>query len=145
VEIVASKKEKEAERQEAIERLREILPPGSVVTCVLRHVARSGMYRAIDLYVFKCGDEGRIDHLWLSYNVAKALGYRFDERREAVGISGCGMDMGFALVHELSLTLHPESKGGGEERTTSGSFKAANKPTPECYARGYSLKHEWLG
>ena len=118
---------KERERQEAITRLREWVTPGATLTTVLRHRSASGMYRAIDVYLFTAAqhDDGTpwINKRWLSALVARALGYRFDEKREAVGISGCGMDMGFEIVYNLSRVLFKDTV-----------------PTDA----GYVLKHEWL-
>ncbi len=92
-----------AEREEAKERLREILQPGDTVYTVLRHVSRSGMSRAIDVYKLEDGEP-----MWLSRLAATAAGYRFSDRYEAVDMGGCGMDMGFALVYAVSRSLWPD-------------------------------------
>lgn len=42
---------------------------------------------------------------FLSWYVAKALGYRFSEDTEALVVGGCGMDMGFHVVYSLSYAL----------------------------------------
>ena len=108
---------KQADRKEAIESLRESLKPGDTVYTVLRHVSRSGMSRTISAHSFEqhykddeCGEstEDYIQPLWLSYNVAKAIESPFDPNREGVKMSGCGMDMGFALVYDLSRVLWPD-------------------------------------
>jgi hypothetical protein len=97
-------------------KLRAMLPPGSTVHCVLRHVGRSGMARWIDLYLV----EGDSTH-WLSPLAAKAAGFTFDRKREAIKVGGCGMDMGFALVSTLSAYLYPDGFGcigdGGKDRS----------------------------
>ena len=96
-------KKQSAERQEAITRLRETLKPGDTVYTVLRSVSRSGMNRKIDLYKLE-NSEPR----WLSPLAARACGWTFDTKREAISVGGCGMDMGFHLVYNLSRTLfHP--------------------------------------
>ena len=97
---------KDAERQEYLEKLREILKPGDVVYTTVKHVSRSGMSRSIDVHIIR-GNEPR----WLSYWVAKALGRGFDDKRECVKSSGCGMDMGFELVYALSSALSPNGFG----------------------------------
>lgn len=46
--------------------------------------------------------DGKPDEsLWLSRLVARALGYRYNERREAISVPGCG----FSKSHELSTAL----------------------------------------
>jgi len=109
-----------ATQKEAIETLREILKPGDRVYTILRHVSRSGMMRHISL-VIKSDANGIRD---ISHLAAKALDYK---RADNGGIktSGCGMDMGFDLVYNLSMVLFcPEGK-----YTHEGA---------------YALKHEWL-
>lgn len=99
-------KAQQAEREEARERLRAILPPGATVYTVLRHVARSGMSRSIDVYLI---DESG-PH-WLSRLVSRATGLAFDKKREAVKMGGWGMDMGFAIVANLGHALYPDGFG----------------------------------
>jgi hypothetical protein len=86
------------DREEATERLRALLKPGDTVTGIVRTVARSGMSRTIDFYA---GSElGQ----YLTGYMAKAL----DLGRTpdgAVRVHGCGMDMIFATVYDLSRTL----------------------------------------
>jgi len=108
------------DRQQAIEELRKLLPPGTTVYTVLRHVARSGMSRDIDVYVFP-SDGGETSPRWLSHLVAKATGFTFTDRRDALRVGGCGMDMGFHVVSTLSRVLYPDGFGclgdGGENRS----------------------------
>jgi len=70
------------------------------VYCIVRSVSRSGMSRTISMHIVR---DGRI--LGLSYNAATFLGRSYKDREGAVRIDGCGMDMGFALVSELSHYL----------------------------------------
>ena len=88
------------ERAESIERLRSCVKPGQTVYCILRSCARSGMSREISLLVF---DGESVFHL--DYNAAIVLGYSSKGNGHGVRIGGCGMDMGFALVYELSRAL----------------------------------------
>ena len=109
------------ERQERIEHLRSFLVPGETIFTVLRHVSRSGMYRAIDLFVMRDNQPSRI-----SWGVACALdGVRYDTRHDAVGVTGCGMDMGFDVVNGLSYTLH------GMKDSDAGRA-------------GYTFEHRWM-
>ena len=87
----------------AREQLREVLKPGTTVQTILRSVSRSGMSREISAVVVT-KDGGVID---LDSHIARAdIGYTFGKLGLKVG--GCGMDMGFALVYDLSRTLYPE-------------------------------------
>lgn len=88
------------ERAQAREDLRKLLRRVKVLNTVLRHCSRSGMYRVIGVLLVK--KEWTRD---LSCRVASALGWGHNSRYEGVSVSGCGMDMGFHLVYELSHLL----------------------------------------
>jgi hypothetical protein len=79
--------------------LRVIFPPGSTARTVLRHVSRSGMARWISV-IGPDGDD-------VTVKVAAAIGERVHERAGSfcIRVNGCGMDMGFSLVYELSSVL----------------------------------------
>lgn len=89
-------------RQEALEHLREVLPAGSTVYCVLEHVSRSGMSRRIKVYA--TGTDGELFHI--SHTVSLVTGYPRTVGRDGVKIGGAGMDMGWDLVHTLGVYLH---------------------------------------
>lgn len=92
--------------EQAITRLKELLPPGATVYTSVRHVSRSGMSRSISCYAM-------VDNqpIWIDSLVSKATGLTFDSKREAIKISGCGMDMGFAIVYELGYSLYKNGFG----------------------------------
>ena len=79
--------------------LLEWLKPGDTVHLVLRHVSRSGMYRAISLLHMEDGYPRRLD------GYASDLLEGYDKKHEACRASGCGMDMGFHLVYTLGHVL----------------------------------------
>ena len=81
-------------RQDAIEHLRELLKPGNTVYTVLRHVSRSGMQRAISPIIM--GEDGPYD---LTYWASRALDWHVDNSNGGIKVDGCGMDMGFDVVH----------------------------------------------
>lgn len=85
---------------------------GFKVYTVIRSVSSSGMYRTISPIIFV---DGRVLHI--AYATAIVTGYKYTEKNghSAIGISGCGMDMGFDLVYNLSSALY-----GHEER---GAYK----------------------
>ena len=100
-----------ARKEECITRLKELIKPGDTVYCTLKHVSRSGMYRVIDLHIMKDNEPWRISTL------AADLLEGYDGRWEGCKAHGCGMDMGFHLVYNLSSILFPDGFGciGNEE------------------------------
>jgi len=133
---------KEREKEEYKEKLRGVLAPGDVVYTTVRHVSRSGMRRAIDVHIIR--DE---EPLWLSYQVAKALGWHFNEKNEAVDVDGCGMDMGFHIVYELSRALFPkgfECVGEGKCRSNDHTNGDRNYEPHHHQDGGYALRQRWL-
>lgn len=96
--------EEQEKQAESIVALRGMLAPGSVVYTVLRHVSRSGMTRGIDLYLIQDNRPRCI-----TFTAGHAIGspQSFKDWKEGKGlrVSGCGMDMGFSLVHDLSRVL----------------------------------------
>lgn len=96
-----------AERQEAINRLREEIHPGDKIYTILRHRSRSGMQRSISL--IQIDSEGTTRE-W-DYLAARAMGDRIDNVNGGIKVSGCGMDMGFHLVYNLGRTLFPGGFG----------------------------------
>ena len=81
---------------------------------VLRHCSQSGMSRTISIHYVEAAT-GTI--LNLNYAASVLLDRAMDPRRDGVVCKGCGMDMGYDLVHSLGLCA------GGD---------------------GYQLRHQWL-
>lgn len=100
-----SKKEKEDEKQAAIETLRSLLPRGAKIYVIVRDVARSGMSRRMDIYAIDPGESPR----WITGHVARALG--LTTTAHGLRIHGYGMDMTFALADDLSRTLYRAGYG----------------------------------
>lgn len=143
-----------SDRQAAIERLREWVKPGDTIHTILRNTSRSGMSRTISPVV---NSED------ISFWVARALDMSIDQDRGGIKISGCGMDMGFALVYDLSRTLFPNGFGDEGELPLGHKIRP---PTKEKAAQavakgakfhgrngdtsgwdndgGYALKQRWL-
>lgn len=111
---------KELEKNESIERLLKLIGDDKkpVIYTILRSVSSSGMSRDISLVYIKNGDP-----YFITYSASCALGDRLVSRNgsDAIRVNGCGMDMGFHLVYNLSSVLFK-----GEERA------------------GYKLSHRWL-
>jgi hypothetical protein len=113
------KEQKQLDRDYAIEHLlTHYVREGAKVYTILRHVSASGMSRDISLVVAQ-GDE-IID---ITYYAAHALGDKLiaSKGHRAIRQGGCGMDMGFNLVYNLSSVLF-----AGQERA------------------GYVLKQGWI-
>lgn len=133
-----------AEREEARDRLREMLNPGDTVYTVLRHVSRSGMSREITMHVIEDGEPW-----WISGYAARAAGNRLGPR-DGVVVSGCGMDMGFALVYELSRALYPDGFGcigkgcPANDHVNPGDRRDDYSPDHWHREGGYALRHRWL-
>lgn len=75
------------------------LASGTVYT-ILRHVSRSGMRRCISVFCIKDGAPVLLDGF-----AAAAIGLRTSAKHGGIVIDGVGMDMGYALVHELGRVL----------------------------------------
>jgi hypothetical protein len=131
--------------EETTKRLRDILKPGSTVYTKLTHVARSGMTRWVELYIVEDGEIRNITH-----SAASAAGMDYDNKREAIRVSGCGFNACSSLVYELGWALYPEGFtciGEGcpsSEHVNSGPGR--NDYTPHLHARGggYALKQRDL-
>jgi hypothetical protein len=89
-----------AEREESLAELRRLLRPGDKVSCIIRHVSRSGMRRVITPILFK-----RNEPHYLSYHAARVLDWGEDRREGGVKVDGCGMDMCFHLVYCLARSI----------------------------------------
>ena len=141
----------------ARDQLMRLCPPGTTVYTVLNSVSRSGMSRDIKMYVIVDGAPQ-----WIAGYAAVLLGEKVTPR-DGIKAGGCGMDMGFHLVYNLSMTLYPTGHGctgedcpsndhsnGDRDRTPHG-----NGMTPHLRAvaigadhwhreGGYALRHRWM-
>ena len=82
------------------------IDPGDTVYTVLRHVSRSGMSRSISVIVLtEDYPNNGVHPRDVSFSVAKLLGMSYDMKTGGVKVNGCGMDMGFHLVSNLSYAL----------------------------------------
>lgn len=144
-----------SEKAEAIARLREIVPPGTTIRCVLRHVSRSGMMRRIDFYAPGADADGSVSMNFLTGLISKACGYPFPRDGSGLKVTGCGMDMGFAVVYDLAATLYPDGFKclGACNRGNRRGCPSADHSNGMSYRRGrmhnghqggYALRCEWL-
>ena len=83
------------EQQAAQDTLDSSLTEGRNVFFNITGVAKSGMSRTMEVYVIEGDDLRRITHYF-----ARAGGYKLTDK--GIRISGCGMDMRFALLADVS-------------------------------------------
>lgn len=132
---------RETEITEARAALLEWLQPGDTVHTILRHVSTSGMSRRISLIKIHEGDTISLD-----YQAAKLMDCRIADKGGIVA-SGCGMDMGFHLVYNLSRYLWPEGYDcAGEKRCHSNDHSNGDRNYKSHHHAdgGYALSHRWL-
>ena len=129
------------DKQSSKEMLLELVKPGDTVYTILRHVSRSGMSRSIDLIVMSDGKP-----LSISAWAADVINIRLDHDRWGLKIRGTGMDMGFALVYELSSALFRDNFTCiGEGCPANDHFNGDRDYTPHQHSdAGYALRQLWL-
>ena len=122
---MSTKTEKQAERADAITRLRSFLKPGDNITTTVLHVARSGMSRSIRCQAIRHDDDGApyIDDI--SWLVARAIGARLDDRGGVV-IGGCGFDATFEVVYSLGRVLFPDGFAPSNKAMRPSDGKVVN-------------------
>lgn len=104
---ITKKQEKINEMNEAMESLKGILEKGKhTVYTSLLHVSQSGMTRRISCYV--ATGEGELTNI--DWYIEKLDLYKRDNKG-GLKVSGCGMDMGFSVVYELSCKLYRNEDG----------------------------------
>ena len=140
-------------KAESARDLRNLLKPGDTVSTILRSVSRSGMMRRISLVIARNNEV-----LDITWDAARVFGDPVKQRGRYVQdagmvVEGCGMDMGFHLVYNLSSALFPdgfECIGRDEKRAI---YCPANdhcngdrnyKPHMHPNAGGYALNHRWI-
>jgi len=99
---MSKKQDQENARVELDNILRDIKT--DTIYTVLRHVSSSGMQREISI---KMIDADRIIHL--DYLVSTALGMK-QGKHNGIVVRGCGMDMGFHIVHNILRAINPSKQ-----------------------------------
>jgi hypothetical protein len=126
-------------RAQAIDRLRKDfgVKAGSTIYTTVKHVSRSGMSRTIACYVSHKGNIHDVSAL-----VATAIGARFDRDRGGVIMTGCGMDMTFATVYNLSRSMWPNGhKCNGIE---SGKHRCPSNDHSNDYGQARRIARDEL-
>tara|TARA_R100000995_G_C3372344_1_gene72312 strand:+ start:81 stop:464 length:384 start_codon:yes stop_codon:yes gene_type:complete len=121
------------EINESLESLRNWIKKGDTLHTTVRHVSRSGMMRYITTRHLKTPEhlahsqERQVNISNYDYHIARVLDLREAPNYQGLKVGGCGMDMGFWLVYNLSRVLFKDEPRGEADRD-----------------QGYWLKHEWL-
>lgn len=116
---------KEPVTKEEIDRLKAWIEANNyTVYTALRHVSKSGMQRQISVVipirsVVSVPGPVVVQFVHPSYTVAKLLDRKYTEKsgHNAIVCNGCGTDMGFDLIYNLSYVL---------------------------YGDGYKIRQEWI-
>ena len=80
----------------------ELKKDETVFTTTL-HVSKSGMTRHIKFFVIRDNSP-----LYLTNTIIEKLGYKPNKHWDSIVVRGCGMDMGYHVVHNLSFALFGE-------------------------------------
>jgi len=130
------------EKEKAIKSLKKILKPGDTIFTKLNYCSSNGMTRAISLIVMRNNEP-----LDISYDAAIAMGDKLHKTHDGITIGGCGMDMGFALVYNLSSTLYRNGFNCiGEKKCPSNDHVNGdrNYNKHKHNSSGYALRQRWL-
>lgn len=138
--------DKQSSKEEARRQLLGMIKPGDTIYTILRHVSRSGMTRVIDLVLMPKRGTEETGPISIATQAAEVTGNRLDRDRWGVKIGGCGMDMGFALVYNLSYQLF---KDGficvGEGCPANDHSNGDRDYTPHLHSNaGYALRQHWM-
>ncbi len=90
----------EVQRDTAIQKLREVITPGSTIYVVLRRKNKLGTCRWLEFYHVHDGELKRI-----TCDVALAIQCEYCREHDAVRVTGSGLDVGFASVDSLGQAL----------------------------------------
>lgn len=98
------------QRDSAIEQLRTLIPQGSDVYVIQRHVSRSGMLRRVSVVIplppVKADPRPRIRNVTVL--IGQAAGFSLSDSGGdwEIVLNGAGMDMHFHLVYRLAHALY---------------------------------------
>ena len=87
-------------RDTAIQKLREVVTPGSTIYVVLRRKNPLGTCRWLEFYHVRDGELKRI-----TWDVALAVDGEYCREHDALKVTGAGLDVGYASVESLGQAL----------------------------------------
>lgn len=137
------------EKAQAHQDLLKILGNNNKVYTILKHVSSSGMSRHIDVVVIQDSKPKNINWYIEKLGLYKRAKSFDTKNANSLRVSGCGMNMGFDVVYNLSTTLYPNGyKCQGEICHSNDHFNdhTCEKIKSKHHHRdgGYALKQEWL-
>jgi len=105
----ATKARSAEDRAQAEKMLLRFCPKGTTVYGIVRSVSRSGMSRCIDFYAIDPTDARPV---FLTGYISTFLRMPWNNRASKAGlrVNGCGMDMVFHVVSNLSMALYCPEK-----------------------------------
>jgi len=110
--------------------------------CCLRHVSSSGMLRRISVFVIVDNEP-----ICLDWYIEQIGLYKRHHQKQGLVVRGCGMDMGFSVVYDLSRALYPKGFKIRAKDTNRNAINGA-KPTDKGYNfdtdGGYRLSNSWI-
>ena len=112
--------------------------PGEKVHIICRNVSRSGMSRRMDFYLLR---NNRLHYI--TGHVADITGYK-QHSDGALKVSGCGMDMGFAVVYDLSHRLFPRGYYLRKDDWPRNNDETIRATGIDSSGGGYALTHQWV-
>ena len=127
----------------ALEYLHSYLKPGQTVYVILRHASKSGMSRSISAVIPTISEEGKPGVYDITHLVAQACDLTMDTHHNGVKIGGTGMDMGFALIYDLSRTMWPSGFDCIGDGCPSNDH-SNHEDNAHHVDGGYALKRSWL-
>lgn len=100
------------------------LPENTVIFTKLNHVSQSGMMRHIEMFYMV-----KNEPYYIRFLTEEFFNYHINRKTDAYHVGGCGMDMGFAIVHSLSYLV--------------SNFKFPDKDQKK-HMNGYYFKQKWI-
>lgn len=126
------------QKADALTRINELVKPGDTIWTQLVHVSRSGMLRTIRLYVMSDNQPVNI-----TTQVSDLIDFSYDYNAGALKVTGCGMDVGFEAVYNLSSVLYPNGFDCiGENCPSNDHTNGEHNKHHE--SGGYALRQAWL-
>ena len=129
--------------EEAINTLKSWIKAGDTLYTALNHVSTSGMFRLISVFAMVENEPINID-----WYIEKLGQYKRDKKRDGLRVYGCGMDMGFSVVYNLSSILYPEyeclelkGKRCPSNFHVNSRIKGSTEP---LHKDGYAVSQKWL-
>lgn len=98
-----TKAEKQEAAEQARERLTDLLPPGTTVYSITRHISSTGMSRSIDFIII--GQESR-EPWQITGLLADLLEVPRNPNHNGIRVKGCGYNHAGSVVEHVAQRLH---------------------------------------